>query len=64
MIKEPEPRRLYGVGDYLESDKDYVLNNLEWCVEALDQYFEDNTEEAVEERISKFYYRKGNPLHG
>ncbi len=22
---------------YLESDRDYVLNNLEWCVEMLDR---------------------------
>lgn len=30
------PRRHHGVADYLESDRDYVLNNLELCVTLLD----------------------------
>lgn len=30
------PRRPLGVGDYLESDRDFVLNNLEACVAYLE----------------------------
>ncbi|TPL66597.1 hypothetical protein [Mesorhizobium sp. B2-4-1] len=31
-IPKVKKRRLYGVGDYLESDRDFVDNNLRACV--------------------------------
>lgn len=63
-MTQPTPRRSlddnYPDG-YLESDRDFVLNNIDWCVAKLDQWFEDNTEEAIERRISAFGYRTGLP---
>lgn len=34
---EFKPRRPYGVAEYLESDRDFVLNNIELCVELLER---------------------------
>lgn len=33
-----KPRRLYGLGTYLESDRDYMENNLHLAVSLLDNY--------------------------
>lgn len=63
-MSEPNPRRPLDDNDpegYMESDKDFVLNNIRWCVDQLENHFKDNTEEAVEARIRAHGYSKGWP---
>jgi hypothetical protein len=38
---KPIARRPYGLGDYLESDRDFVNNNFEACVEWLESQTRD-----------------------
>lgn len=64
MADDPKPRRPLDndmPDGYLESDQDFVINNLEWCVTKLEEWFEDHTEEAVEARISAQGYKTGYP---